>query len=250
MNKRISVVILVLILVCVMLPGIIVPVAAITFEPGKEPVDGRSGDFGYLLFPDGTVYISDYFGDTSGDVVIPATLDGRAVDGFWLESFYYRDDITSVVISEGVPKIDAMTFYGCSNLVSITIPASVTTIGDDAFKGCTALQTVIYNGTAEQLAQMLCGKGNEALGDANADFVAILDTIPSEYIEVAPEDEIDTDSDEAANADSDDGQQESANTDVNTNGNLTSNQMAVILLGGLLVLCIAGILILRTKRVK
>lgn len=255
MKKRISVVILVLILLCVMLSGAIVPVGAITFEPGKEPTVGRSGNFGYLLFPDGSVYISNYFGDTSGDVVIPATLDGRAVDGFWMKSFYYRDDITSIVISEGISSIGVATFCGCSNLVSITIPASLTSIGMDAFARCTALQTVIYNGTEEQLAQMRVGIGNGALGDANADFLAILNTISSEPIDDEG-DEGNMDSDEAGNVsneqsnDAQEGEKIPVDKETGILSSLSTDIKAVIVLGGLLVLCIAGILFLRAKRVK
>lgn len=197
-------------------------------------------------------------------VVIPATLDGHAVDGIWMEAFYYREDITSVVLSEGISHISAAAFCGCSNLVSITIPASLTSIGSDAFARCTALQTVIYNGTEEQLAQMRVAIGNGALEDANADFLAVLDTIPSEPIDDG-EDENNIDSDEAGNADSNvdgnagnaerkDDAQASEKLPVDKEAGilsfLSTDVKAVILLGGLLVLCIAGILILRTKRVK
>ena len=49
---------------------------------------------------------------------------------------YNLNDITSVVIEEGVTHIGGDAFKGCSNLASVTIPASVTSIGNGAFENC------------------------------------------------------------------------------------------------------------------
>ena len=46
-----------------------------------------------------------------------------------------NEDITNVVIPEGVTSIDDYAFYDCSNLTSVTIPDSVTYIGNGAFWG-------------------------------------------------------------------------------------------------------------------
>ena len=55
----------------------------------------------------------------------------------------YQNEMTNVIISNGVTSIGSFAFYRCTLLASIEIPQSVTTIGNRAFGGCSALETVI-----------------------------------------------------------------------------------------------------------
>lgn len=57
--------------------------------------------------------------NTSGELVIPETIDGLPVT-----------------------EIGDWAFYGCRKLKGVTIPASVTRIGDSAFKGCGGLRSM------------------------------------------------------------------------------------------------------------
>ena len=45
----------------------------------------------------------------------------------------WGEDITKVIIENGVTSIGNYAFYNCTRLTSITIPDSVTSIGDAAF---------------------------------------------------------------------------------------------------------------------
>ena len=56
----------------------------------------------------------------------------------------YRNEITAVVLPDGLTKIGNFAFYQCNNasLTSINIPASVTSIGQHAFNNCTKLASV------------------------------------------------------------------------------------------------------------
>ncbi|MCD8048874.1 MAG: leucine-rich repeat domain-containing protein, partial [Clostridia bacterium] len=56
--------------------------------------------------------------------------------------YYYRESITSAVISNGVTSVGQLAFYGCKNLTSVEIPDSVTKIDDYAFSGCSSLTSV------------------------------------------------------------------------------------------------------------
>ena len=56
---------------------------------------------------------------TSGDLIIPATIKGKAVT-----------------------SVGEWAFNGCTSLNSITIPDSVTSIAEGAFNGCTSLKTI------------------------------------------------------------------------------------------------------------
>ncbi|MCD8382108.1 MAG: leucine-rich repeat protein [Clostridiales bacterium] len=55
----------------------------------------------------------------------------------------YKDQITSVVVEDGVTSIGICAFYECTSLASISIPTSVTILHSQAFFGCTSLVEVI-----------------------------------------------------------------------------------------------------------
>lgn len=56
--------------------------------------------------------------------------------------YSYKDDITTVVIEDGVLSIGNAAFYNCTNLESITIPDTVVSIGNYAFKNCKKLNNI------------------------------------------------------------------------------------------------------------
>ena len=57
-------------------------------------------------------------------------------------SGFDKDQVTSVVIEEGVTSIGMGAFSNCKSLKSVAIPKSVTSIGGNAFFGCSALESV------------------------------------------------------------------------------------------------------------
>lgn len=69
-------------------------------------------------------------------------------------AFYNWNGLKSVEIPSGVTKIGRSAFFGCTALESVTIPATVTKIINDAFYGCYSLETIKgYSGTyAEEFA--------------------------------------------------------------------------------------------------
>lgn len=52
------------------------------------------------------------------------------------------EEVTSIVIPDGVTEIGAYAFFTCSALTSISIPNSVTKIGDLAFVDCSGLTSI------------------------------------------------------------------------------------------------------------
>jgi hypothetical protein len=86
------------------------------------------------------VVITSYKGQ-GGDVVIPATIGGKAVVRIGDEAFAYSS-LTSVTIPAGVTAIGTNAFRECVNLTSVTIPDSVTSIGDVAFYACFDLTSI------------------------------------------------------------------------------------------------------------
>lgn len=82
-----------------------------------------------------------------------------------------RDQIKTVIISQGVTSIGASAFLGCTNLTEITIPKSVVSIGDSAFSGCENLARVRFLGTKEQLESITVGTDNEPYYKASRSWI-------------------------------------------------------------------------------
>ncbi len=100
-------------------------------------------------------------GVTSGDVTIPATFTYKGTDytvkevgceetafmgsTLYTGAFQNVTGITSVVVSDGIEKIDAQAFYdgyGQMQLTSVTLPSTVTSIGDHAFYNLSKLTEI------------------------------------------------------------------------------------------------------------
>ncbi|MEE0858725.1 MAG: leucine-rich repeat protein, partial [Acutalibacteraceae bacterium] len=94
-----------------------------------------SGDYTYHI-SDGTVEIVEYTG-TAENVIIPSTIDGLKVTqisfGKAFGAFECNTKIKSVVIPNGVTRIGAGAFYGCTSLENISVPDSVISIYNAAF---------------------------------------------------------------------------------------------------------------------
>ena len=58
------------------------------------------------------------------------------------EAFDSCNNLTNVIIPDGVTTIGYYAFSSCSSLTSVTIPDSVTSIGYSAFSGCSSLTSV------------------------------------------------------------------------------------------------------------
>ena len=56
------------------------------------------------------------------------------------------EEVTSLVVPEGVTRIQSYAFYNCSSLISITLPESLKSIGVSAFQYCFRLTTVDLSG--------------------------------------------------------------------------------------------------------
>lgn len=68
--------------------------------------------------------------------------------------------ITSVVIPEGVKRINSCAFRECANLTSVTIPNSVTEIGTYAFYKCNSLTSI-------EIPESVTSIGTGAFGQSN-----------------------------------------------------------------------------------
>ncbi|MBR4726705.1 MAG: leucine-rich repeat protein [Clostridia bacterium] len=82
------------------------------------------------------VYCNTY---ASGDLAIPAELEGLPVTRIDQNAFENCTRLTSVTMPESVVSIGSSAFSGCTGLTQVTIPDSVTSMGSSAFIDCTGL---------------------------------------------------------------------------------------------------------------
>lgn len=90
----------------------------------------------------GGVAITAYKG-TSTNVVIPDTIGSKKVVAVAANAFA-NSDVTRVVLSKNVTKVEDNAFKNCKKLESFVMFDSVTTIGDDSFTG-SALKNLQIN---------------------------------------------------------------------------------------------------------
>jgi hypothetical protein len=115
------------------------PVAAA--PAARPPVQDRAAqDFETKADGNGLT-ITKYKGK-GGNVVIPATINGRSVISIGWSAFGYCTGLTSVTIPNSVTSIGWYAFSDCTGLTSVTIPDGVSSIGDGAFSHCTGLTSV------------------------------------------------------------------------------------------------------------
>ena len=57
--------------------------------------------------------------------------------------FFEGQELTDLVLPEGLKAVSKYAFSGCSGLTSVAIPQSVTELGDGAFQGCSGLTAVV-----------------------------------------------------------------------------------------------------------
>ena len=91
---------------------------------------------------DGQVTITDCDSSLTGELIIPATIEGYPVTAIGDWAFGYCYDLTGLTLPDSVTDIGRYAFYYCSGLTSVTIPNSVTSIGEYAFSVCTSLTGV------------------------------------------------------------------------------------------------------------
>lgn len=84
--------------------------------------------------------ITGYTGDDT-HIVIPSAIDGYTVTKI-AENAFSSKELKSVIITNGISRIDWFAFEGCTSLDSVTIPSSVTSIGYSAFASAPSSLTI------------------------------------------------------------------------------------------------------------
>lgn len=100
---------------------------------------GGSVDYEYQTDDQG-ILLGRYTGKETS-VEIPDTIKGKSVISL-TGTFSSNDELTDVVVPDGVTEIGEDTFKDCGKLKKVILPDSLVTIGKGAFQGCSGLTEI------------------------------------------------------------------------------------------------------------
>ncbi len=121
-----------------------------------------------------------YFLDDNGNEITDIVIDD-GITSIGCLNFANARNLKSVIIPDSVTIIDYYAFYFCNNLTSIVIGDNVVSIGDMAFYNCLSLSAVYYNGVASDWDKIVIGGSyysNASLLDATRYYYS--ETQPTE----------------------------------------------------------------------
>lgn len=98
-------------------------------------------------------------GMKNGTLTIPAVYKGYQITAIGKQAFYQRDDITAVVIPDGVETIGDEAFMWCRNLQKVSFGDNIRKIGTDAFQYCTLKSLVLPQNLEEIGGWAFCSAG-------------------------------------------------------------------------------------------
>ena len=111
------------------------------------------GDYVYQMTEDGEGALLTNYSGTSGDVVIPESVDGHPVVAVGAHMFAYNEAVQSVTLPESIRSIGNMAFFKCIHLHGIAIPEGVTLIDECCFGGCEELTEVLLPASLEEVGR-------------------------------------------------------------------------------------------------
>lgn len=106
----------------------------------------------YLFYTyEGVNYLLGYVGKDSA-LTLPNDYNGQTYE-IYQHAFNGRNDLTSVIISNGVTSIGPGAFINCRGLTSVTIGSGVKAIEGSAFHSCFSLRDVIILNGVESIGE-------------------------------------------------------------------------------------------------
>lgn len=107
-------------------------------------------EWSWDTLPDGTIRITQYKGKAP-NVIFPPCIDDVPVTRIGACAMKDNPDVISIEISDGVSRIDASAFAGCTGLTRAELPTTLLSIGTGAFLGCGALREVEFMSIGDDL---------------------------------------------------------------------------------------------------
>lgn len=121
--------------------------------------DSTKGTYGNLSYTNYGTYIKiTGCSANATEEKIPAEINGIPVTTIGNYAFSYCDNLTSVIIPNGVTSIGTYAFCWCEKLAAVHIPNTVKTIGSGAFNHCQSLvSAAIPDGVTTLEAEVFSG---------------------------------------------------------------------------------------------
>ena len=119
---------------------------------------------------EGTTISINYYCGTSKELTIPSTIGGIPVTAINNYAISSSDELTNIIISEGIISIGDCGFSNCENLNNIILPESITSIGDEAFRNCELLTSIKFPKNIVKIGDNAfkgCSKLTEFIVDVN-----------------------------------------------------------------------------------
>ncbi len=143
-------------------------------------VKERTSLFSYYTSSAG-LRIYQYDGsDTTSELVVPQTIDGKTVVEI-CDSAFSSAKFTKITLPDTITRIGDFAFTTCTNMTSCNIPASVTVLGAGPFTNCTSLTNITIdsgNTNYKIIDQAIYTKdGTTLVNCPNAKSITIPDTV-------------------------------------------------------------------------
>ena len=115
--------------------GLVIGILLLLMLPGLKisAEADRSGTFGKFAWTleDGTLTIS-------GEGILPNYYPAAGKENWQA----YNEEITELILEEGITGTGFMSFSDCTALETVTLPESLTVLGQYSFRNCTALESI------------------------------------------------------------------------------------------------------------
>lgn len=121
--------------------SMVVMAVGLTLSLMQAAAAPQMSDFTFRVDANGGAVITGYTG-LGGEIEIPSQIDSYPVQGIGKEAFYQNGKIISVILPEGLIKIEASAFQGAYNLTRIQFPTTLRLIESSAFNSCGKLKNV------------------------------------------------------------------------------------------------------------
>lgn len=101
--------------------------------------------------------ISKYSGSDTSLIIPSKTFDEKNLTDITYNTFYNNKNITTLILSEGITRIESGAFKNCENLKRVLIPKTVNYISNNAFSGCYNLEYIeVAEGNSKFAAKNNC----------------------------------------------------------------------------------------------
>ena len=134
----------------------VLPAPAAVYAAEEETVQEADG-LKYEI-ADGAVTITGFTSDLSGEVTVPAEIDGLPVTKIGANAFKYNADITEITLPDSITEIGTSAFYSCFQLKKAVLPKNLQSIADSTFEESRKLITLAVPESVKDIGERAFAK--------------------------------------------------------------------------------------------